>query len=368
MLVTASPVTADGQQVMPAGGPWLLGDPFVVGDTMPDPALNVGPVAHGLKPSDLTVVSGDQSIRNGDVPANGLIQGRYFKGYVSTNVSVPLTFIDCIVEGRSFSGTVAPQAAVVVCNGTAGPVNFSYTLIRPVQPIYSQACLQGSALGAVTRCDLSRGEDQLRYSGYPGQTPWFNAQGNYLHAFSFWANDPAYNNGPSHSDGFQCLGSIGGQLIGNLIDARADMTSGNPEWLPANGYLNYETNSCAILTLSSGRHTGLKVWKNWTQGSQSAFQMPTQANGNATGNDWDVWANRFGMPHALGPYSGQYEYQVARTGSAVGPTAANYRENIWNPFDPAVPPELRGRPCTTVFNSSGTLWLGVKAPTRFPGT
>jgi hypothetical protein len=339
-------------------------DSFVLGVTEPD-STNTGIAANGLSTSDLTIVSGDQTIHDANVPVSGIIENIYYKGFVSVTLSTKtLKFRNCYFEGRTFTyneGTDQPPAgALVQCNGIAQPVSFEFCTAKPIQPSYGLDCLAGSALGTVSRCDVSQGEDLLYYVGYTsGQTPWMKVYGNYIHDFSFWDDDPQRAGdspaGWTHNDGLQCTGSLNGEIIGNSIKAYVDPNSGDPSVFTAT-YPNGACNSCLMLTISAGPHQNLLIQNNWFQGGiAGSVQMPYQSKTWNTSCSWDVSGNRFGTsmhPPGSGP---TYHYNFIYFGYNLGPSSTDYHNNTFNGSDPYTPAGLGGTPATeTAVVNTGT--------------
>ena len=333
-------------------------DAFVLGVTEPT-AANTGIRANGLDTSMLTVVSGDVTLGDSDFPSNKVIEGKYYKGFVTVWTSTPVTFRNCYFEGRGFSGETNPKNGLVSCTNTSNsaPVNFEFCTFWSVNPMYQQRCITGAGIGHVTRCDLGRGEDLLAV--YPtAQTTIFGAYGNYFHDLSFWDHDPqrasdSVHPGWTHNDCIQINGSNGVAIVGNSFHAFADPTSGNYSTLTSGGYPTGAWNSCLMLNTGTGRHENLTIDQNWFYGAEAQIQMPKAGGSYDTGCSMTVTNNRFSLSvHGLGPYSGNYSYQMVRW-SVTGPTASAVDSSNVYMADAATPAGLRGTSIPTPTYSSG---------------
>jgi hypothetical protein len=360
---------------------------FVLGYTRPTSA-NSGIAAKGLTTSDLTIVTGDQNYHNTDFgtdaeyPGMGVIRGKYFKGFITVTPSTrPLAFVECYFEGRTFTYNMGvdqpPANGLAWANGTANPLHFYYCTGNPIQPSYGLDGFGGSALGTAFRCDISRVEDGLYYLGYPGQTPWVDARGNYVHHLSFWDNDPQRASdsppGHTHNDCLQCSGSLNGVIRGNSFQAFADSTSGMPATntgLRPNGSVN----SASMLTISSGPHQNLTYADNWIAGGiAGCVQMPYQSKTWESSNSWTVSNNRVDPSMPPTGSAPNLRYTFFYCGLTMGPALTDFTGSSWDVDGPTVPSGLGG---TTTGIQSAVVGSGTSgflrnfyfSATRLPGT
>jgi hypothetical protein len=321
-------------------------DSFTLGATEPT-AANTGLNVLGLTTADLTVVNGDLLLTPAYVTANGAAFDRlWVKGFIVMTAAVPVTFTNCLIEGRTFTGT-APYEALIKARSTSTPasalISFANCLIRPVQPDVGICCAAGERLGSFDRCDISLGSDQLDY--WAPAVP--NVTGCYMHDYSFWSNDPKHASdgthpGWCHPDMIQNSGSSGGFVRGNSFDVRAAVGVGDVATLTGGGFPNRNYGSACILTPSTSHITGFTIQDNWARFGEVHFCLPLQNNSFDTGNSWTVTGNRhdYGV-HGYGPYSGLYSKQFIRWGQLEGPLPADVHDNVWL-SDANVPTALRG--------------------------
>jgi hypothetical protein len=346
-------------------------DDFVLGTTEPT-AANTGLNVLGLTTADLTVVNGDMLLTPAYLTAHGTTYDRlWVKGFIVNTGTVPVKFTNCLIEGRTFTGT-APYEALIKSRLTSTPttalVSFENCLIRPIQPDVGICCAAGERLGSFSRCDISLGSDQLDY--WTPAVP--NVTGCYFHDYSFWANDPKHTNdgthpGWCHPDMIQTSGATGGLVRGNSFDVRAAVGVGDVATLTAGGFPNRNFGSATIITPSAA-HNSITITDNWARHGEVHFSLSYQNGSFDTGNSWTVTGNRHDYDtHGYGPYSGLYQKGMIRWGQLEGPVPADVHDNVML-SDANVPVNLRGTllpaPFVVGSGATGQYIIGYNSPTQ----
>lgn len=335
-------------------------------------ASNSGLNVQGVSTSDLTVVNGDLTVSNTYLDNGGKLDRLWVKGHFLYTATREETFTNCLIEGRSFSGSAPWESIIRARNGsapnTARP-NFVNCTIRAVQPDVGITAAMGERLGRFYRCDISLGSDLLDF--WIPSVP--QVEGCYLHDYSFWNADPKHTNdsqhpGWSHNDLVQHDGgSDGGYIIGNTFDIRAAAGVGDvatlQAWAPDRNY-----GAGVMLTPGHGRVTNMTIKNNWFLYGEVHIAMPTQGGGFDNGNSWEVSGNRHNdRPHGYGPYSGQYSRQYVRWGRLMGPGPTSLHDNLFYD-DPSTLSTLRnqGLPSPVVVGgdtSTGQYIVATNSPT-----
>jgi len=317
---------------------------FVSGETKPT-ADNTGLNVLGLGWSDLTVIDGDLNITNALADANNNVFDKYLvNGHVYFTANRPVTLKNSVVRGHTFSTPGSPpRSAIVYARSTATPSTALLHLIAceiyPIQPDVNIVCVSGEKVGVVDRCNIHGGSDLINYWGSRVQV--YNS---YLHAFSFWADDPKHTNdgqfpGWSHNDLIQSNGCVDGIVFGCNMDVRANPNYGGYDELVAGGFAGGVWGSGIMLSGSAGYFVNFKIQKNWFGYGRNPVMMPLQSGGafENFGCSWEVSGNRFyALPRA---YSTSSRHFIA-WGLQKGPVAASVFNNSLT-TDSTVPSTFR---------------------------